>query len=288
MTIPKLIHKVRRKDKVRAGSVECLSQDAVMERIEALASGPVTTADHHCFIPVPTDVDCGESEERESPQEKQLRFSDVSIRLYETTTYDVAPQTGTSEPKEEPKNEAASSFFASPLVVCGGDTTMPTPPSLTFSWDGKKTLDWKYSDADHGALPIQDFEDHHRRDTAGLGIKRSRTRTPLPRDFAERYRRAVRCGEDPFKLYKANAFSRSNNVSAGSGCTGGGAGISLADCMFEVCAAYKAAIKSPAKTSSYGGNATASGLEESALLERTRTRRRRLSTSTLPCWSYAF
>lgn len=86
-----------------------------------------------------------------------VRFSDVSVRVFEVTTYPPSPTPGAEE-----------------------EVTAPKEPVI---W----TLDWKYSDYST-SLPINQFEALHRE---GSGI-RSRTKAQLPRDF-ERLYRLSRC-----------------------------------------------------------------------------------------------
>jgi hypothetical protein len=86
-----------------------------------------------------------------------VQFSDVTVRVYELTTYQPSP---TSDGDEE--------------------ATAPNEPVIWM-------LDWKYSDYST-KLPINQFEAFHRE---GNGI-RSRTRAQLPKDF-ERLYRLSRC-----------------------------------------------------------------------------------------------
>lgn len=112
--------------------------------------------------------------EEEVEEDLRVRFKEVSIRVHDTTTYSVASRDtrAVEESKEQERNQIIQ-------------------PRFLFSWDGKKTLDWEYCDETHPEpLPIDEFETKHRR-KGGAGLHRSRTRTQLPKDFAERYRQQI-------------------------------------------------------------------------------------------------
>jgi hypothetical protein len=92
-----------------------------------------------------------------------VRFADVSVRVYEMTTYypDAAAQS-----------------------VPEGEETGTAAPATPGSCDSPVwTMDWEYCDYST-KLPINQYEAFHRE---GCGI-RSRTKAQLPRDFERLYR----------------------------------------------------------------------------------------------------
>lgn len=102
---------------------------------------------------------------RPARRESRVRFSEVSIREYE-----VLRLLDSSEEPEDSEDNFSVSECDSDLMPISRGTT----------------LDWQYRDTDR-PLSINQYETHHRQ---GKGI-RTRTRSKLPDDFEERYRKLV-------------------------------------------------------------------------------------------------